>query len=141
VHAGYRGQDLSGRAIAALERILVDESLLHRVQIARVAAKSFDGHDGAALGHHREGRTRQNTLAVGMYGARTALAMAAAFLGSGQANMITQSVEQCRTRIDAEGVLLPIDGQGNGGQALMSGKPPGRGAAVDRFDTAANYGQ
>src|SRR6476620_5950785 len=41
VHAGNRRHDLSGRTVAALEGILVDEGPLHRMQLAVCASPSM----------------------------------------------------------------------------------------------------
>src|SRR5436305_13237530 len=53
LHAGYRRHDLSRRAVTALERIVVDESLLHRMQ-AIAGGETFDGGDLLALRRKRE---------------------------------------------------------------------------------------
>src|SRR3569832_1719643 len=55
IHAAYRRQDLSRRAIAALERIMVDEGLLHRMQLAVAGGEPLDGSDILAFVHHGKG--------------------------------------------------------------------------------------
>src|SRR5215510_3884191 len=47
-YAGDRRHDLSWRAVAALECIVVDEGLLHRMRFAGHRGETFDGGDGSA---------------------------------------------------------------------------------------------
>jgi hypothetical protein len=44
-----RRHDLSGRAVAALQRVMIDEGLLHRVQCAVGRRETLDRGDGATL--------------------------------------------------------------------------------------------
>src|SRR5882672_388919 len=44
-----RRDDLPGRAVAALKGVMIDESLLHRVQCAVGRREALDGGDGATL--------------------------------------------------------------------------------------------
>src|SRR5207249_1375382 len=46
--AGQAGHDLAGRAVAALQRVVVDERLLQRVQPAVRPGDAFDGRHGLA---------------------------------------------------------------------------------------------
>ena len=45
LHAADRRHDLPGRAVAALEGVVVDEGLLHRMQRAVAAGETLDGRD------------------------------------------------------------------------------------------------
>ena len=49
IHASDRGHDLTRRAIAALQSILIDKRLLHRMQRVIAATEPFNGCDRAAL--------------------------------------------------------------------------------------------
>ena len=62
VHAGHGRQDLAGRAIAALEGVLVDEGLLHRVQGPVRRGQAFDGDHGLA---HRDREASGTTARAG----------------------------------------------------------------------------
>ena len=85
--AGNRRHDLSWRAITALEGVLVDEGLLHRMQLA-VLRKPLDGGDVLALGGERQRQTGENTTTFDEYRAGAALAVIAALLAAGQAKML-----------------------------------------------------
>jgi hypothetical protein len=87
----------AGRAVAALRAVLLDHGRLHRVQLLLVGAapgQALDGHDLAA-GEHRHQRDAAVECAVGRlalcvavherHGARAAVALGTAFLGTGQA--------------------------------------------------------
>src|SRR5437764_11210875 len=74
-----RGHDLPGRAVPALERVVLDERLLHRVQLA-FPGEPLDGRDLVALAGDRQGEARQNPAAVHPHGARTTGALIAALL-------------------------------------------------------------
>ena len=56
LHAGDRRHDLSRGAVAALERIVIDEGLLHRVEVPVNRRQALDGRDVATfeLGHEQE---------------------------------------------------------------------------------------
>src|SRR5689334_287758 len=64
--AGDRRHDLAGRAIAALKRVVVDEGLLHRMQIARWPGEPLYGRDLAPLCHDGEGHAGEDPLSVDM---------------------------------------------------------------------------
>ena len=82
VHQAGGGNELSGRAIAALECIMSDERLLQRMQRA-VLGQPFHGGDGTPLGHQRERQAAVDAPAVDQDRARAALAVVAAFLVPG----------------------------------------------------------
>src|SRR5438067_1182059 len=102
--AGNRREDLARRAIAALERVLIDERLLHRMELAVDAGEAFDRDDRAA---HRYGErhARQHTLLADMDGTCAALAVIAALLGPGEGEMLAQRIEQGCPRIQFQPVL------------------------------------
>src|SRR5712691_5587817 len=69
--------DHAGRAEAALQAVLLPETLLHRVQLAR-RCQTLDRQDVGALGLHREHGARFHGLAVQVDGAGAALGGVAA---------------------------------------------------------------
>ena len=73
----FRAQDKTWRAIGALKRIVIDKSLLNRMQFAGLA-KSFDGDNLSAFGQGGEENAGAGRFAVDEYGARAAHANTAA---------------------------------------------------------------
>ena len=113
LHAGDRRHDLARRAVAALQGVVVDEGLLHRMQRAvggdrpsivvtsrpsAWTARRQAGHDAPAVEMHRAG---------------AALAVVAALLGAGQRELLAQHVEQRGARIEREHVRRAVYGQSN----------------------------
>jgi hypothetical protein len=72
------GHDLSWRATAALERVVIDERLLHGMQCRTRRAQTFDRSDLAPGAHDRKRQARENAAIVQVHGACSTLAMAAA---------------------------------------------------------------
>ena len=101
-------QTCPGRAVAALERVPVQERLLHRVQPVR-AGQSLDGGDLGAVQRDGEREAAQRAAAVDQHGAGTALPVVAALLRSGQAQVLTQRVEQCGAGVQGQGSELAVD--------------------------------
>ena len=89
--------DETRRAIAALQRVLVNERLLHLRQFA-VFGQSFDGGDFMALRLDGEFLAGINRQVVQQHRAGAAGRAVAAFLGAGQAGIIPQRVEQRHAR-------------------------------------------
>src|SRR5215472_4294830 len=85
VHAANRRQDLPRRAIATLERVMIDEGLLHRMKLPVLLGEAFDCGDGTALGGRRQREARQHATSVNQHGASAALTVVAAFLCTGEA--------------------------------------------------------
>src|SRR5690606_15348349 len=100
------GHDLAGGAVAALERIVLDERGLHRMERAALAGETFDRRDLPPLGHDGEHEAGQRTLAVDVHGARAAFAAVATLLRAGEAEPLAQRVEQRGARIEIEAMLL-----------------------------------
>jgi hypothetical protein len=93
-----------------VERIMVDEGLLHRVECPGGAGQPFDRRDLARLSHNREGHARQFASAVHEHGAGTTLAMVAPLLRASEADMIAQSIQQASTDIQRQTLPLAVDG-------------------------------
>src|SRR5262245_48701920 len=99
MHARDGRQDLTGRAVAALERIVVDESLLHRVQCAVGLGQALDRRNISPFGHHREVQARQHPPVVYEHCAGAALAVITTLFGSCETDMFAQGVEQGSTAV------------------------------------------
>ena len=79
VDAGDAGHDLPGGAIAALERVSLDEGGLQGVELLALG-EPLDGRDLASLHESGERKARFHPLAVHQHRAGSALAESAAFL-------------------------------------------------------------
>lgn len=91
---------------------MIDESLLHRVKIA-IRGQTFDGGDGPALRRNRKRQARQLAPAVEQNRASATLAVIAAFLGTGQAQTLTQQIEEGRTNIERKLMVAAVYVQSN----------------------------
>ena len=80
LHAGNRGHDLTGRAVATLKAVLVDERILHRMQRSIGTSEAFDCFDALTLRCRCKGETRQHSFAINMHRAGAALALITALL-------------------------------------------------------------
>ena len=108
--ARQRRHDLSRRAVPALKGVVVDERLLHGVQLLR-RADALDGGDFAAFQREGQRQTRQLRFAVHMDGTRAALPVVAALLRAAQMQAFAQQVEQCHLGRHAQNTGLPIEAQ------------------------------
>lgn len=87
------GADLTGRAVTALEAIVLNKGLLQRVQLT-IPREAFDGDDLTALVLHGERQAGVDALPVDQNCACAASSLIAAFLRALQAEVIAKSVEQ-----------------------------------------------
>jgi hypothetical protein len=80
---GHRGHDLPRRTIAALKDILINERLLHRMQLSVRRHKTLDGENWAA---DTEGKRQagEHQFTINVNGAGTALAVITAFFCASQ---------------------------------------------------------
>jgi len=124
-HTGHGRHDLARRAIAALESIVIDKSLLHGMQ-AVILRQALDGRDGAPDGG-RQGETGKYPPAIHQHGAGAALTMIAAFLAAGQVQMLPQCVKQGGTGIQRQSVAFAINIQGDRYSAARGGRGRGFG--------------
>src|SRR4051794_35027805 len=85
--------DLSRRAITALERILVDKGLLHRVQLV-TSRESLDGEDLLSLRGKRQCQAGHYPTAIDQDGAGAALTVVTAFFAAVEADVLAQRVQQ-----------------------------------------------
>ena len=105
--------DLAGRAIAALERVMVDESLLDRMKRTHLA-KPFDRNDVRSIKCHCELQAGIDPLSIDEDRARTALTVIAAFLGAGELEIASEEVKQCGPWREFDQVARPVNGQFDG---------------------------
>jgi len=94
-----RGHDLPGGAIAALKAVVIEEGLLHRMQLVAFG-QTFDGGNVLSLRGDGQGETGQHAPPIDVDSARAALAVIATFLRTGEVQMLTQRVEQRRAWIE-----------------------------------------
>ena len=81
--------DLAGRAVAALEGVVVDEGLLQRVK--RVAlGEGLRSSSPRPVVHDREGQAAVDAPAVDQHGAGAALPVVTALLGAGEVGVLAQ---------------------------------------------------
>ena len=104
-----RGHDEAGRAVTALQSVLIPEGLLDRVELIAVG-HALDRREVAALGLDGEHRAALDRLAVHVDRARAALAGVAADVRSGQANDVSKVVHEQQPRLYLMLVLMPVDG-------------------------------
>ncbi len=92
VYARDRGHDLTGRAVAALESVFVDERLLHGVQ-AIALCETLHRRNLQSLGANSEGEARQVPLTVNVDRACAALTLIAALFRSGKIDSVAKSIK------------------------------------------------
>jgi hypothetical protein len=144
-HGGGRAE-LARRAVSALERVVADEGVLQGVHFS-VGGQALDGGDGAAVVSHGQGQAGVGPPSVDQHGARAALAVIAALLRSGQAELLAEQVEQGRPRIDGQPVQDAVDVDGDlvhagvlvRQVALKSSPPPARASAKPLAPPAPSY--
>src|SRR5213594_868293 len=110
------GEERGGRhqhardAEAALRHAVTHERVLHGRE--RPAARQpLDGGHGAPSRLHREHEAARHELAIQMHGARAAVAGAATLLGSGEAEVLAERVEQRDVRLHERLDGLAVDGE------------------------------
>src|SRR5262249_38507198 len=105
-----RRANLPRRAVAALERIMVDERLLQRMQRALGRETLNRGYLRTVV-HDGKRQARIDAPPVNEHGAGAALALIAAFFRPRQVQMLAQQVKERCAGIEHEGMMRPIDGQ------------------------------
>src|SRR5881227_4387785 len=105
-----RGHDHPGRAVAALEPVVLPERLLQRVQRAVPALRhSLDRLDVAAVRLRRQHRAALHRLAVQEHRAGAAVRGVTADVGAGQAKVVAQVVDEQKPRLHFRLARLSID--------------------------------
>jgi len=102
-----RGTQLAGRAIAALEAIMLDEGVLERKQMAGLS-EAFNRSDRTILILHGQGEAGVDPFAVDQYRASSAGALVATLLGAGESQMFAEKIEQrsAYIRFEIEGLAI-----------------------------------
>ena len=116
-----------GRAVAALERVVLDERPLHRVQLA-VGREALDRRHLAALAGDGQRQAGEHAPAVDPDGAGAARALVAALLGARQVEVLAQRVEQAHAWFHDDRAHLVVDRHLDPGAGRRCG--PGRVCAV-----------
>ena len=110
---------------------MVHEGLLHRMQFV-VLRQAFDGANLFARRLHGEHQAGAHRLAVDDHGAGAADAVLAADMGAGLAAVLADGVGQRAARLDGDGVIAAVDGEGDGGLVGQRNPPPPFGAGGGR---------
>src|SRR5262245_22268753 len=108
----HRGHHESGRAVAALERVLLVVRLLDRMELP-VLGQPFDRGHVAAVGLDREQRARLDGLAVEQHRAGSARGRIAADMRARQSEALTHEVYEQLARLHVRLVPLAVDGKRN----------------------------
>ena len=98
----HGSHDHAGRTVTALHRVVIEERLLHAIELP-VRAETLDGLDAMTGERGGARRARANRFAIDEDRARAALALAAAVLRAGQIERFAQHPEQAAIRIDVDG--------------------------------------
>lgn len=94
----HRRTDLAGRAVAALETVVLDERPLQRVRLV-LTRQPLDGDDVPTHVLHRQRETGHDALAVDKDRAGAARALVAALLRAVELERFAEQVEQRNTRV------------------------------------------
>jgi hypothetical protein len=143
----------AGHAERALKSLLVDDTLLHRMQGSVVARQPFDRHNLPATHRVRQHRTRIMRNVVDKDGAGSTFRTVATELGAGQSQLVTQRPCQRLLLHDIDPPLLTVNVESNealahagsqllslqhrGGTKKITGGGDGDAAADDAFDEVA----
>jgi len=105
----FAGNDKSGRAESALGGVMVNESLLNRVQLATLHQR-FNRSDLLALRLDCQHRARVNRLVVDHHRAGSAFTAVADAFSTGDVETVTQRVKQRDPRFHLQLCLLTVNG-------------------------------
>src|SRR5436190_20577911 len=100
--------DLTRRAVAALEAVVRDERLLHRMQ-PLPRREAFDRRYAVSLLHDGECHARELTPSVDVNRARAALPVIAPLLRAGETGVLAERVEQRDARLEVECEIPAVD--------------------------------
>jgi len=100
--------DLSARAKAALERVVLDERALDGMK-RPLAGQTLDRRNFVSTLHDGKRKARERAPSVDEHGARAALSMIATFFRPDEPETFAQRIEQRRTRLDVEVVFFAVD--------------------------------
>jgi hypothetical protein len=103
-----RGGQHAGGAKAALQCVMLAEGGLQRGQ-GVVGRETLDGHDGAALGLHRQHQARADRFPIDNDRAGAAHAVLAAEMGSGLPQLVAQTIGQMHAGLDIDQGGLAVE--------------------------------
>ncbi len=109
---GDGGHHHAGRAEAALQAMLLEEALLHRMQDAALL-QPLDGADLRAIGLNGEHRAGLGRDAVHEHRAGAAARRVATDVRAGQVRHLADEVHEQQSRLDLRRNWLPVDRQGD----------------------------
>jgi hypothetical protein len=109
------------RAEAALQAVLLVKAFLNGVQHGALR-QALDGGDGAAIALNRQVRAALDGLPVDVDGTGAAMTGFAAYVGTGQIELLSQEMDQQGAGLN--GLLLPAAVDGNVDQFLGHGWSP-----------------
>src|SRR6266446_4220507 len=101
--------DHARRTEAALQGMVLMERGLNRMQGATAGREPFDRRDRRTVGHHGKNRTGLGGLSVDIDGAGAALRGVAADIGSREAEIVAQQMNQKLARFHGSGMAHPVD--------------------------------
>src|SRR5215212_10134719 len=105
-----RQHQKSRRAESALQTVMINESLLQRMQ-AVPGCHAFDGADLFALRLDGKHQTRTDRFAINHHSAGAADAVLTTDMGSGLPAFIADGIDKGAARLHANGVITLIDGE------------------------------
>jgi AraC-like DNA-binding protein len=126
-----------------LERVLVSEGPLDRVQLAVGSGQALHGGDRPARALHDQGQAPVHPAPVDEHGARAACALVASLLGPGQPRLLAQPVEQGGPGRDDTRQVTAVDPQrdfhaAGGTSSPPRRRPPGK-LRPEAVDVVADY--
>lgn len=98
-HASDCRHDLPGRAVAALQGVVIEKRLLHRMQRAIGRSDAFYGRDALAMRLHGKREAGDDAAIIHMHRARAALPVVTALLRAAQTKPLSQRIEERGARI------------------------------------------
>ena len=116
---GERHEDAGG-AEPALQRVIVLERLLQRVELAAAVGERFHGGHRPALGLHRKRQARAHRSAVDQHRAAAADAVLAADMGAGGAEDLAEEIAQQHARLGLAGKLAAVERQRDPGALVLA---------------------
>jgi hypothetical protein len=87
---------------------MFDEGCLDRMQII-ARCEPIDRGDGLSVVHHCKGQTRDDAVSFDQHRAGSALAVIATLFRTGQREVFTQSIQQCRAGIQRQRMRTAVD--------------------------------
>src|SRR5450432_562590 len=110
IEKSFRRHDKTGRAEAALLRVIIDEGLLYGVKFAGLA-ETFNGRNLPVLGVNSKNGAGINSFAIQMDGAGAAGSTIANALGAREFKLVAECIQQSDARFQSSTKLLAVDVQ------------------------------